>query len=75
MRDESVMLIKAAINGARTRAECPALPVSPEQQARAAAGRTDQPARPGRRVPGTESLATRPGAADAWQPPGWGDGR
>src|SRR5262245_26455118 len=31
------MLLKAAINGARTRAECPSLPVSPEQQAGAAA--------------------------------------
>jgi uncharacterized protein (DUF849 family) len=31
------MLLKAAINGARTRAECPWLPVSPTQQASAAA--------------------------------------
>jgi uncharacterized protein (DUF849 family) len=31
------MLIKAAINGARTRAQCPALPVTPAEQAAAAA--------------------------------------
>ena len=30
------MLIKAAINGTRTRAEHPAIPVTPEQQARQA---------------------------------------
>jgi uncharacterized protein (DUF849 family) len=33
----SIMLIKAAINGGRTRADCPALPVTPAQQAPAAA--------------------------------------
>jgi uncharacterized protein (DUF849 family) len=36
MERHNVVLIKAAINGSRTRAEYPAIPVTPEQQAREA---------------------------------------
>jgi uncharacterized protein (DUF849 family) len=36
MESHSVVLIKAAINGSRTRAEHPAIPVTPEQEAREA---------------------------------------